>query len=125
MSWSGLKPSQFALQVIADGTTLQKRIVGDMLQGVVLQSPVDEGTYRGNHRVSINTPDNDYDETTDNSGVTTMNKGYGISSESKLGDLVYIQNNLPYGMALEHGHSGQAPHGVYTVTFAAVSEKYK
>ena len=125
MSWSGLKPSQFALQVVAEGTALQKKIVGDMLQGVVMQSPVDEGTYRGNHRISINAPDGNWDNTHDVSGVLTMNKGYGVSSKSKLGDLVYIQNNLPYAMALEVGHSQQAPHGVYSVTFAAVSEKYK
>ena len=33
-------------------------------------------------------------------------------------DVIWIQNNAPYGPALEDGHSGQAPSGMVAVTFA-------
>ena len=34
----------------------------------------------------------------------------------KLGDSIYVLNNLPYIIPLEHGHSSQAPAGMVKVT---------
>lgn len=126
MGWKGNRPSKFTLDVVADATDLQKRIAGDMLQGVILQSPVDTGTFRGNHRVSLNSPDDSFNKNeTDENGANTLRKGLGTISSMKLGGLIYIQNSLPYSLRLENGWSQQAAAGVYGVTFAAVSEKYK
>ena len=57
MAWNGLRPSQFTLQVLRDGSELQRKITAAMLQGVILRSPVDTGAFRGNHRVSIGSVD--------------------------------------------------------------------
>lgn len=124
MSWKG-KPSNFALKVLQNSEQHVKRIAGDMLQAVVVGSPVDEGTFRGNHRVSIDTPDNSKDDTTDLQGGATIQKGQNVLRSPVLGKLVYIQNNLPYSVRLEDGYSKQAPDGVYRVAFNAVKEKYK
>lgn len=121
-SWIGVGVGEFALQIVADGTDLQKKIVGDMLQGVIVSSPVDQGVYRSNHRLSINSPDNTFDENQKTNDA--FQRASGAISSIKLGNLVYIQNNAPYGIRLENGHSQQAPLGIYSVTFASVKEKY-
>lgn len=36
----------------------------------------------------------------------------------KAGDIFYIQNSVPYILALENGHSTQAPAGIVSVTLA-------
>ena len=56
MGWTS-KPSAFTKTIEADLTKKQKDIVIDVIQGVVLQSPVDTGVYRASHRVSINQTD--------------------------------------------------------------------
>ena len=126
MGWNGLRPSQFTLQVLRDGSELQRKIIAAMLQGVVMKSPVDSGAFRGNHRVSIGSVDYTKDfQKIDKSGTTTIASGMSKILNVKLGIRVFISNNLPYAIALENGHSGQAPLGIYSITFQSVTSKYK
>ena len=46
-------PRNFGLKCLKDADALTKKITGDMLQKVILASPVDSGAFRGNHRVGI------------------------------------------------------------------------
>ena len=97
-----------------------------MLQGVVLKSPVDTGAFRGNHRVSIGSVDYTKDfQKIDKSGTTTIADGMAKVLSVQLGMRVFISNNLPYAIALENGHSGQAPLGIYSITFQSVTSRYK
>ncbi|WP_327858641.1 hypothetical protein [Acinetobacter guillouiae] len=126
MSWHGLRPSQFTLQVLRDGSELQRKITAAMLQGVVLKSPVDTGTFRGNHRVSIGSVDYTKDfQKIDKSGTTAIADGMAKVLSIQIGMRVFISNNLPYAVALENGHSGQAPLGIYSITFQSVTSRYK
>ena len=126
MGWSGLRPSQFTLQVLRDGSELQRKITAAMLQGVVLKSPVDTGTFRGNHRVSIGSVDYTKDfQKIDKSGTTAIADGMAKVLSIQIGMRVFISNNLPYAVALENGHSGQAPLGIYSITFQSVTSRYK
>ncbi|MFN3074720.1 hypothetical protein ACK1JC_14070 [Acinetobacter sp. TY2] len=126
MGWNGLRPSQFTLQVLRDGSELQRKITAAMLQGVVLKSPVDTGAFRGNHRVSIGSVDYTKDfQKKDKSGATAIADGMVKILNVRLGMRVFISNNLPYAIALENGHSKQASLGVYSLTFQYVCEKYK
>lgn len=126
MSWKGLRPSQFTLQVLRDGSELQRKITAAMLQGVVLKSPVDTGAFRGSHRVSIGSVDYTKDfQKIDKSGTTTIADGMAKILSVQLGMRVFISNNLPYAVALENGHSGQAPLGIYSITFQSVTSRYK
>ncbi len=68
-------------------------------------SPVDTGRYRNAHHFSINAPS--YAE----SGATSIRIPVGDYPT------IYLQNNLPYCVVLEHGHSKQAPSGVYANAF--------
>ena len=52
----------------------------------------------------------------------------GRDAESKKvtpASTVYITNNLPYILPLEHGHSGQAPNGMVSTTVARFQEFVK
>ena len=126
MDWNGLRPSKFTLQVLRDGSELQRKITAAMLQGVVLKSPVDTGAFRSNHRVSIGSVDYTKDfQKIDKSGTTTIADGMAKILSVQLGMRVFISNNLPYSIALENGHSGQAPLGIYSITFQSVTSRYK
>ena len=126
MGWKN-KPTNFALDVEKTGSDVVRKISAEMFQQVIVKSPVDTGAFRGNHRISINSPDGEYDlNHVDKVGGATQQEGSQKLLQIKLGDLVYIQNNLPYALALEQGHSqGQAPHGVYALSFRYVCEKYR
>ncbi|WP_038342162.1 hypothetical protein [Acinetobacter sp. A47] len=125
MSWKGKKPSDFAVQVKLDGEKLIKDMGMDLIQGVIVGTPVDTGTARGNWRAS-NTPDYKYDlKDQDASGQGTINKVYVFFSQNaKLGSLIYLQNNLPYIERLENGWSDQAPQGMVSTTMNMIKQKY-
>ena len=124
MSWKN-KPSNFAAAALKDADQQVQKIVGEVLQQVVVRSPVMDGEFRASHVVTIDSPDMNYQKNIDESGTTTLAEGLKVASTSKLGDLVYIQSNSPYGLALENGHSQQAPNGVYALSFQHVCEKYR
>lgn len=118
--WS-TPPSNFAHIVSDDVGAEMKRTAGAMLQAVILKSPLDKGTFRGNHRVSEGSADNQYDEgIQDKAGSDTLRVGVAAIAKSKPFTILYIQNNLPYGTALENGYSKQATDGVYAPSFHEV-----
>lgn len=118
MAWKGKRPTDFALDIVKDCETHVKKVAGIGLQSVVVGSPVQDGAYRGNHRISINTDDHSYDlQEQDLNGSSTITKGNAEIVKFKLGDVVYLQNNLPYALRIENGWSGQAPNGVYSIAF--------
>lgn len=120
MAWKGKKPTDFAVQLVSDSETHVKNIVMDTVQSLVDSSPVDTGAYRASHIISIGAAD---------MGVcgpeTNPNQDAAIQAvKIKLGNLVYIQNNLPYAERLENGWSQQAGQGIYGITFNFISQKY-
>ncbi len=124
MAWKN-KPSNFALDVLKTADDHLKKIVGETLQRVVVLSPVQDGEFRASHKVTIGAPQNAYEKGFDLSGNETLNQGVKVASTAKIGGLVYIQTLSPYGLALENGHSQQAPNGVYALSFRYVCEKYR
>lgn len=125
MGWSR-SLGGFADEVEKSLTQRQKQIAVYALQQVIFGSPVDEGTYKGNHRVTVNGVTGEFSlEMQDENGQRTLNEGLAvIGSISRPFGEVVIQNNLPYGEALEDGSSGQAPAGVYTVAFNSTIQRF-
>ena len=122
MTWKN-PPINFGLDVLKDADTLTKRITGEMLQGVVAQSPVDTGAFRGNHRIGIGRIDTTADK---NETTSSLQKGIAtIQARGGIGKLVYVSNSLPYALRLENGYSDQKPQGVYSITFMNVVNKYR
>ena len=124
MSWKN-KPSSFALTALKDADQHVQKIVGEVLQQVVLRSPVMDGEFRASHKVTLDSPDSTYQKEYDESGSETLAQGLKVATAAQFGGLVYIQTNSPYGLALENGHSMQALNGVYALSFQYVCEKYK
>lgn len=130
MAWKN-KPSSFALQILADGDSHLRKVSAEMLQGVIVGSPVMDGTFRSNHRVTVDTTTNETVEGTGNTSSkgnldqVVFNDGAKEILKAHLGSCVYIQNNLSYAVRLENGHSEQAKNGIYALAFQYVSEKYK
>ena len=122
MSWKN-PPIDFGFKVLKDADQFTKKITGEMLQQVVVVSPVDSGAFRGNHRVGIGALDPNANKADTSNplqkGMATIQSGGG------LGKLVYISNSLPYAIRLENGWSQQAPIGVYSLSFMSVVNKYK
>ena len=134
--WSK-KPTMFIKTVEEDLAKKRTHIAMDALQAVITGSPVDEGSYRMNHRVTVDREDHGFD----------LNAGRGKDQEPEKGSMnvpsyyegldvlagqakkpyvaVTIQNNLPYAEKLEDGSSKQASQGVYGVAFDAVLEKHR
>jgi hypothetical protein len=79
------------------------------LTGVVNKSIVDEGTFKGNWVVSLNSVNLEVDEfRVDKNGGITIAKGGSVIARFKLGDTIWITNNLPYGNKMEFVY-GAAP----------------
>lgn len=124
MSWKN-KPTDFIKVIEQDLTQTQKKIVADVIQGVVMSSPVDTGAFRGNHRVSVGSVDQSANESEkDKSGAGTIAKGLQNLVTLRPFQTVYISNSLPYALRLENGWSNQAPVGVYKTTFNYIVQKY-
>jgi hypothetical protein len=76
------------------------------------------GQFRGNWQLGVNQrPTGWFPGNIDPSGAQTVGKNIGvIPAMASRGYKFYLVNNTPYGIALEEGHSSQAPHAfVYRV----------
>lgn len=91
-------------------------IVLDLYSRIVVRSPVDTGRYRANHSISLHSlPAGAVIEFEAGGTVSVHDKGQVLAAY-KLGDTIFLFNNVEYALALEYGHSQQAPQGVYRIS---------
>ncbi|MHB9798476.1 HK97 gp10 family phage protein [Pseudomonas sp. MT3] len=102
----------------------QSDMTMEALREIVEHAPVDTGRFVANNIVSIGEPVFYSLNAFDKDGHETIAKGYAELAHLVPYSVIYIQNNLIYAGALEDGHSGQAPGGVYGVAHIAVSAKF-
>ncbi|MGU9821143.1 hypothetical protein [Pseudomonas sp. LF090] len=76
------------------------------------------GRFRGNWQFSIDTPAEGVLDQIDVSGNVSIAVLKAQVQTLTAGQTAYIVNNLPYGIALEYGHSTQAPSGMIRVTLS-------
>ena len=104
-----------------EAITKKKRLIGlKVLRGVVLKTPVDTGRARANWQLSINIPKTDIVNSKQKAGAKAITDGNRTLKTIKLGEDIYITNNLPYIGVLERGHSKQAPRGMVALTLAEI-----
>lgn len=88
---------------------------------LVNETPVDTGRARANWLPSINSPRTET--------VGESNAESPLNLNYKLGDTIYIANNLPYIRRLNDGHSQQAPAGfvdkIIQRARSSVKDKFK
>ncbi|MFH8134213.1 HK97 gp10 family phage protein [Pantoea osteomyelitidis] len=120
-----IDPSAFA-GLVKEAVGKKLRIISiQLLNEVVMRSPVDTGRFRANNYVSVGAADFSKLSEADKTGTETLQRGCAVINATSPYAVVYIQNNLPYSEALEGGHSQQAPAGIYAVSFHGVVQAYK
>lgn len=93
-----------------------RKIVFDVYRRIVKRSPVDTGRFRANNQISLNSlPPDSVFQFGKNRGAI-LRKGQDVLKAFELGDTVFIYNNVVYALALEYGHSQQAPEGIYRIS---------
>ncbi len=120
--WSVL-PSTFMKKVDGGVMDLQRRLTIEMLEQITIRAPVDTGRFKANNLVSVGEPVYYSVNRYDKDGNETLAYGEAALAALVPYSVVYIQNNLIYAGALEDGHSGQAPAGVYGVSYYSVLAK--
>ena len=99
-------------------------LVMEGFRRVVMRSPVDKGTFRGNWVVAVGVRNNSFDLTKTDSGTrgtapSAVQMNQALATTARLetkAEKTYISNNLPYADPLENGSSTQAPNGMVHVT---------
>lgn len=126
MSWKNA-PINFGVEALRDADKLTKRITGEMLQQVVVATPIDTSAARQNWRVGVGAINPTADtKDTDGSGQGAINRGIAtIQSGGGIGKIVYLSNSLKYIEKLNNGHSMQAPKNFMQISFMNVVNKYR
>lgn len=129
---SGFSAREFAIDLEKFGkvteeeaTLIIRKIALDLDSAIVLATPVDTGRARGNWYPSLNKPSDEMDlNKLDPSGNEATSKINSTVALFKLGDTVWMTNNLPYILPLENGHSQQAPQGMVDNNLERVAAQY-
>ena len=124
MSFSGdiarfAKETGQATEAVFRGTTL------DMVSRIIRRTPVQDGFLRGAWQTNINSLDTSIPGVADKSGDATIRNANETIARAKIGDVIYLSNNLPYALAIEDGHSDQRPQGMVKVTVAEFERMVK
>ena len=99
-----------------DAVVLQTAMA--VYRGVKETTPVATGYARANWQITISGPAQGKREI-GNYDATDV----AVLATRSHGTVVWISNNADYIMALEHGHSGQAPQGMARITVENVKER--
>jgi hypothetical protein len=94
-----------------------RKVALDLFSKVVLGTPVDTGRARGHWGVGVNSIV--YGAGIDKAGSTTIGRITTTVQGARMGDTIYLANNLPYITKLEYGHSKQAPAGMVRINVDA------
>lgn len=85
-----------------------------LFSAVINDTPVLTGRLRGNWQTSINSPVVATLDNIDLNGASTINAAEATIARSKMSDVLYLRNNLPYAYRIEYegwSHT-KAPQGM-------------
>jgi len=102
-----------------NGGKFIRKIALDGLRQVIRQSPVDTGRFKANWGSSVGTMDA---STTEDTSANFGKQSQGIS-QYKLGQTMFLHNNLQYALPLEYGSSKQAAKGWIRNTALSMQRK--
>lgn len=105
---------QFAKQIGVDVVTVVKKLSFDIFHDVVAGTPIDTGRAMNNWNIAIGSPPRlvtqEVGTAAGIAGTKAVRAGSVLNSVKPF-DTVWISNSVPYIVALEEGHSKQAPNG--------------
>ncbi len=120
MSEFALDLSRFRIETEKQLSQVVRKVAFELFTLVVTRSPVDTGRFRANNQIAMNNLPGGSTLEIDKTGQTTLRKGNAILATFKLGDTIFIYNNVEYALTLEYGHSKQAPQGTYRLAMQDV-----
>ena len=85
------------------------------------------GRFKNNWYVGFDSQPTESNDTPDASGQGSNSRGLGVLEVFRVGQVnsIYFTNNLPYSVALENGHSGQAPGGMVGITALDAAQLFR
>jgi hypothetical protein len=98
----------------------------ELLQNIVMSTPVDTGYARGNWQTTIGSEPSGELDRLDLSGSEARADIRSTCMSYKFGDSLYFTNNAPYTELLEYGRSNQAPVGMVRInvlTFSSIVDR--
>ena len=107
----GMDLQRFAKKAGTNIETVMRGITIELFSSVILDTPVDTGRARGNWQTTVNRDVDGEVSRLDPTGFASIAEAN--AANFKLGDIVYLTNNLPYIERLEFdAWSKQAPDGM-------------
>jgi hypothetical protein len=122
MSSFSLDLAKFGQKAVDNADKIVRKIGFDMLSRIVKRMPVDTGRARANTQISINNLPSDATLETDKSGNGAIRSAGVVLKNFKLGDTIFIYNNVEYILNLEYGSSKQAPQGMFRISFNEIAQ---
>lgn len=98
---------EFNIKAMAQSEAKIKKAFIGLSTDIIMDTPVLSGRLRNNWMVSVNQGSNETTESTENESIGRVN-----AVKFKLGDTLYLTNNLPYAERIEYGYSKKAPNGM-------------
>ena len=120
MTSFSLDLAKFGQKAIDNGEKIVRKIAFDMHSRIVMRMPRDTGRATANQQISINTLPSGSILEFDKSGNSTISNGGATLARFKLGDTIFLYNNVEYIIPLEYGHSKQAPSGMFRISFEEI-----
>lgn len=122
--------AKFAAKTQARADLIVAKVVLDLHASVTMKSPVGDASYwaspppkgyvggrfRGNWQLGVDQAPSGKLNVVDPSGSIAIGAAVSALPGEAAGKVYFIVNNLPYGRALEDGHSRQAPQGMVGLT---------
>lgn len=105
----GKQIHDFKIKAMATSEAKIKKAFMGLSTDIIMDTPVLSGRLRNNWFPSVNKGSNETTERTENGAIGRVN-----AVKFKLGDTLYLTNNLPYAKRIEFtGWSKKAPSGWY------------
>lgn len=121
MTSFSLDLAKFGQKAIDNSEKVVRKIGLDMHSMIVQRMPRDTGRATANQQISLNSMPSGSILEFDKSGNATLSKGRAVLSRFKLGDTIFLYNNVEYIIPLEfHQHSKQAPNGMFRISFEEI-----
>ena len=85
------------------------------------------GRFKNNWYVGLDSQPTQSNNTPDASGQGSNSRGMSVLEVFRVGQVssIYFTNNMPYAVALENGHSGQAPGGMVGITALDAAQLFR
>ena len=85
------------------------------------------GRFKNNWYVGLDSQPTQSNDTPDASGQGSNSRGMAVLEVFRVGQVssIYFTNNMPYAVALENGHSGQAPGGMVGITALDAAQLFR